>query len=101
MPISRGCTPTHTFSVPVDLTSAVALYVTYQQLGRTVIEKTLADCTVTANAIVTRLTQKETLRFAETPPVKIQIRAKLVDGSAHKSNVIVTTADELLKSGEI
>lgn len=101
MSIARGATISNIFTVPVDLTAAVAMYVTYQQGGRTVLEKKLADCEITATTITVDLSQEETLKFIENKAVKIQIRAKLPDGSAHKSNVIETTADELLKEGVI
>ena len=43
--IGRGTTPTNKFNVSMDLTEATVLYITYAQLGKTVIEKTLADVT--------------------------------------------------------
>lgn len=99
--ITRGATPTHEFTVTEDFTAAVACFITYQQNGQTVLEKGINDVTITATKISTTLTQEETLRFAEEKPVEIQIRIKLDDGSAHKSEVIKTTTDKLLKEGVI
>lgn len=101
MSIARGTTASNVFTVPIDLTDAVVMYITYQQLGRTVLEKTLDDCTVTATSITVNLSQQDTLKFSENRDVKIQIRARLIDGSVHKSQVIKTTSDELLKEGVI
>ena len=39
----RGTTPTNIFNVDVDLTTATAIYITYNQNGKTVFEKSLAD----------------------------------------------------------
>lgn len=100
MAISRGATPTNIFNVSVDLTSAEVLYVTYVQFGRTVLEKTIEECTVTSDTVTVSLSQNDTIKF-KMAPVKIQIRARLQDGSAHVSKVIETTATELLKQGVI
>ena len=105
--IRRGTTPTHTFTGSTDLTTATALFVTYAQSGKTVVEKSLSslsvemdpetgDCTVTV-----RLTQAETLAFDEKKPVEIQIRAAFSDGSALASNIINTSPARLLKEGVI
>lgn len=101
MSITRGATITNVFDVSIDLTDAVVLYITYKQYGRTVLEKQLEDCTVTQDKITVDLTQAESLKFAENKSVQIQIRARLSDNSAHVSNIMETTASELLKEGVI
>ena len=101
MAIARGATISNIFTVPVDLTTAVKMYITYDQFGRTVLEKTIEDCTIETNKITVDLSQEDSLKFAENKKVKIQIRAKLSDGSAHVSKIIETTAGELLKEGVI
>ena len=101
MSLAKGATISNIFTVPVDLTTAVAMFITYEQSGRCVLEKKLSDCTITPTKITVDLSQKDTLRFADNKPVKIQIRARLSDDSAHVSDVITTTAGELLKQGVI
>lgn len=101
MAIPKGATTLHTFNVPIDLTQAVVLYITYQSLGEIILEKQLDDCEVTTDCIKVNLSQEETLLFEDSVRVKIQIRARLYDGSAVKSKVIETTTDELLKEGVI
>lgn len=96
----RGTTPTNTFSVDVDCTSAESIYITYSQHGKTIIEKTIADITVTAKEMTVVLTQEETLRF-RVAPVDIQIRVKFPDGKAIASRIIGTNADKILKEGVI
>ena len=99
----RGTTPTHVFHTDIDLTGAEVIYVTYQQCGKTVLEKEIRDITVEADSLSVKLTQAETLRFRQNPEatVKIQIRARWADGDAVASNVIQTTTKEVLKEGEI
>lgn len=95
--IGRGTSPTNTFEVPVDLTGAVALKIYYSQLGRVVIEKSLPDITVTADRLVTQLTQQETLRLKSTELVDIQIRARMPSGVALESEIITTDVGRVLK----
>jgi hypothetical protein len=98
----RGTTPTHIFTVDVDLSTAVAIYITYEQNGRNLVEKDISDITVAEDAethektLTTTLTQGETLRF-RSGDVRIQIRAKFANGSAPASEMIYTTAEEILK----
>ena len=96
----RGTTPTNTFTVDVDLRQATELYVTYQQNGETIFEKTLEDVTVTETAIEIALTQEETLAFSKGM-VQIQIRAKFLDGAALASNILATSVEQILKDGVI
>ncbi|MDO4619960.1 MAG: hypothetical protein Q4B09_04990 [Lachnospiraceae bacterium] len=61
----RGSTPTHRFAVPIDLTGAT-VYITYQQNGKTALEKTGSDLIVTEQYIDVPLTQDDTLAFPRT-----------------------------------
>lgn len=97
----RGTTPTHTFTTDVDLTGATVLYLTYKQNGRIKVEKTIDDVTINPDSVQVTLTQKETLSFDDEGDVRIQIRARFPDDSAVASNIIKTTAQIILKEGEI
>lgn len=99
----RGTTPTHTFCTDLDMTDAEVIYVTYQQNGKTVLEKTREDVEVDGNKVIVKLTQEETLLFERRRdiPVRIQIRARWALGNAVASNIIETTAKEILKEGVI
>lgn len=95
----RGSTPTNTFTVDIDLTGAT-VFISYEQKGKVVIEKTGEDLTITPESIVLRLTQEDTLAF--TPgDVLIQIRYVFPNGVADGSNIIRTTADRIIKDGVI
>lgn len=99
--IRRGTTPEHTFITSLNLSGAESLYITYQQRGKTVLEKTLEDCLLTEDSITVRLSQEDTLKFNWKEDVEIQIRAVLSDGAALASNIMVASAQRILKEGEI
>jgi hypothetical protein len=103
----RGTTPTHTFRVPIDLTSASVVSLVYaqgfdieKQEYNILVEKEKPDMTITPTTVTVTLTQEETLRFAEGV-VLMQIRARMPNGKAPKSKVKTTSADKLLKEGVI
>ena len=98
--MKRGTTPTNTFKTNIDLTGAT-VFLTYSQRGRVVLEKTGDDLEISAEAIVTRLTQKDTLGFDALQKVSIQIRYVFPDGIAGASNIMTVTVGEILKDGEI
>jgi hypothetical protein len=97
----RGTTPINKFIVTdIDLSDAVAVYITYKQNGKTVIEKTMEDIEFEEGYLQVRLTQEETLKFKDHV-VYIQIRARFFDGSAIASNMIRTSVNNILKDGVI
>lgn len=97
--MKRGTTPTNTFEVDRDLTEA-KVFITYSQNGKTVFEKTGDDLVVTADKIKCTLSQTDTLALHEGM-VEIQIRYITELGAADASNIIRTTAERILKDGEI
>ena len=96
----RGTTPTNVFRTDVDLENASVLFVSYKQNGKVVLEKSLEDVSVKKTLVAVNLTQKETLLFQDGI-VTIQIRAKFPDNTAIASNLIRTTAEEIVKDSEI
>ena len=48
MSIPRGTTPINYFTVPIDLSEAAVVYLTYAQNGKMVVEKEKDDITFTA-----------------------------------------------------
>ena len=107
--MTRGTTPTHTFTLPDDLTSATisALYITYAQGSKTVLEKTLSDVTINGGVITCTLTQADTLKFevldqhCGCDKVAIQVRMKTSDGTAMASDIMRIPVMDVLKDGEI
>ena len=107
--MTRGTTPTHTFTLPDDLTSATisALYITYAQGSKTVLEKTLSDVTINGGVITCTLAQADTLKFevldqhCGCDKVAIQVRMKTSDGAAMASDIMRIPVMDVLKDGEI
>ena len=107
--MTRGTTPTHTFTLPDDLTSATisALYITYAQGSKTVLEKTISDVTINGGVITCTLTQADTLKFevlaqhCGCDKVAIQVRMKTSDGTAMAPDIMRIPVQDVLKDGEI
>lgn len=98
----RGTTPTHTFTLPegIRVQDFTVIYITYFQNGSPVLEKEKSDMTLEGNVIRLNFSQADSLLFG-AGPVKIQLRAKTADGKAVASEIVTTTAKEVLKDGEI
>lgn len=98
----RGTTPTHTFTLPegIRVQDFTVIYITYSQNGSPVLEKEKTDMTLEGNVIRLAFSQADSLLFG-AGPVKIQLRAKTADGKAVASEIVTTTAKEVLKDGEI
>ena len=93
----RGTTPTHIFTVDIDLTDASAVFITYSQLREVVLEKGMDDLTITPEEISVKLTQEDTIAFHDEYDVEIQIAAKFEDGSVIRSQIIRTDVQRILK----
>ena len=98
----RGTTPTNTFSLPdeISVDDFNVIFLTYSQYGRIVCEVGMDRMSIAGHTIQIVLTQAETLQFVPGA-VQIQMRGRMKDGRAIASNVITTTAKEVLKDGEI
>lgn len=99
--IAKGCTVKNTFTIPFSETEIETIFITYGQKGEVVLEKSLADCTFDNGAVSVDLLQEDTLKFCDCAGVQIQIRVKLTNGTATKSNILHVFTDELLKDGVI
>lgn len=87
----RGTTPKHIFTLKQDPSIFKEFIITYQQYGKTVIEKRKADCEIQDNSLVLTLTQEETLKFEEDrsprDSVRIQIKALTTDGKVFATEI--------------
>ena len=107
--MTRGTTPTHTFTLPDNLKTATlsAVYITYAQRGETVLEKTLSDVTINNGVIICTLTQADTLKFevldqhCGCDKVDVQVRLKTSGGVAMASDIMPVPIRDILKDGEI
>lgn len=96
----RGTTPKLTFTLPHEFDIS-ALFITFEQDGKQILEKTLEDVEVEGVKITLSLTQADTLAFTAPSDVKIQIRLKDSEGNAVASRVMKAGVDEILKDGVI
>lgn len=96
----RGTTPTLEFVLPFDTNLLAEAYVTLAQIGDVVLDKPLSECTLDGDKMTVKLTQEDTLKL-KTGQVEIQIRAKTIDGDVIASDIILTSAQKILKDGVI
>lgn len=97
----RGTTPTLQFKLPFETSLLSAVYITFAQNEKAVIEKELHDCTAEGRTLTLRLTQEDTLKLVHSANVAIQLRAKTNAGEALASNIITTSVYKILKDGVI
>ncbi len=98
--VGRYTTPTHIFTVPLDTSKITLLNIAYQQAGKIVLEKALADATMGEQTISVKLTETETAKFMAKYPVLIQLRVGI--GSTRlNSGVITASVDDVLKDGAL
>lgn len=99
----RGTTPTHKFKLPFLSEDIEKAFVTYDQAGKTVVEKSkenavFVDDTENESTIMSVvLTQAETLAMKDNERLSIQVRVLLKNGTACASNIVYTTVEKILK----
>lgn len=92
----RGTTPTLTLTTDVDLSNAEVLYVTFQQCGVDIFEKTKDEVKIDGMTCEITLTQEDTLALSPRYPCYVQIRGRNPDGVA-----FATYPPEEIDVGEI
>lgn len=97
----RGTTPTIEFDLPFAYEELDVLYITFNQNGKTVFEKTLDDCKCEEKAWSCKLTQEDTLNLTDRYDVEIQLRGKNKAGVAFKSDIERRDVGRILKDGVI
>lgn len=99
--IPRGCTAQNTFTFPFTASEVAALWVTYVQMGSTVLERGLDECTIGGGTVTIDLSQEDTLKLLPGQKIQIQLRVRLTNGTVTKSNILTTQTDDVLKDGAI
>lgn len=104
--ITRGTTPTITYTFKVvNPTEITVAELTIKQGDETLIERSLDTATVVSTdqlrALEWTLTQAETLSLLTRPYAEMQLRYKLLDGSAHATKITTFPPGVILKDGEI
>lgn len=99
----RGTTPTLEFTLPFDTSLIAEMYVTIAQGEKTVLEKTLSDCSCSGTSVSLALTQEDTLRLQQQPHsrAEMQIRVRTTAGEALASDIMRVYVGRILKEGVI
>ena len=99
----RGTTPTHTFLCDLKQEDIENIYVTYEQRGQLMFEKTIDDITFldSGKGFVLRLTQEDTLKLDPKYSVEFQIRVKMKNGTALANEIMKRPVSDILKDEEI
>jgi len=84
--MTQGSTPTHTFTLPFDLTG-MKVRVVYAQMKQVVIRKEDDDLTVEGDTVTLTLTQQDTLRLRSDQKVEIQLKVLTAAGDALVSDI--------------
>ena len=98
----RGTNPKLKFELPGPVTLSV-LYITFQQNGTTVLEKTLDDVSYDreAGVIDLMLTQEDTLCFNAKEPLWVQLRLRDNLDNAVASEPMRVDVGDIFKDGVI
>ena len=101
--ITRGTTPTITFTTPFNANMIVAGFITFTLRGKIIFDVDINDEAVTVEdeAIKLKLTQEQTLMFDEDDANKVQIRLLLTTDDAVASNEVEIPIGGILREGEI
>lgn len=94
----QGTTPTHVFRLPIDTSTIQKLRITYSQFGKTVLEATEADCTMSEKEIRFKLTQQDTLQFTPLTAVDLQIKVLTIDNNVMASKILSLSVEKILNS---
>lgn len=93
----RGSTPKITITTNIDFSTCEQAYISFYQKGIKRFEKTLEDCTIEGTKLSFTLTQRETMSLTHGSNVRVQLRAKLSDGTIKTSNIKEYKVNEILK----
>ncbi len=100
--MTRGTTPDLEITLTgVDVTTLTSLYITINQTGETVLEKTLDDVTIVDDVIHVAFTQEETLTLTAREPIAVQARGITDSGAAFATNIRRLPVRPILKDGVI
>lgn len=93
---SRGSTPTHSFTLPFNMSMVEEIRISYSQGNKKILTKTLRDADVSENGIFITLSQEETLKFKAGENAEIQLKIKTTSEKVINSNIIYMLVEETL-----
>lgn len=92
----KGTTPTHVFTLPVNVDVIKTIRIIYAQGGVERVTKSTEDCTMEGNRVTVKLTQEDTFAFMEDECVEVQVRVLTTSGDALASRIIRVHCRECL-----
>lgn len=72
--IIQGTTPTHTFTLPFDISNVKDVMITYRQDNGIVFIKNLKDCVLQDNQILVDLSQQDTFELSHKYLLTIELK---------------------------
>ena len=99
--IFKGSTPTLSFETNAPLDNYTEIYLTLEQCGIFILEKTKSDVKIVENNIEIELTQEETMLLSHKYDIEAQLRIKYADGAALTSEINTFNIGRVLKNGVI
>lgn len=100
MNIKRGSMPTITITLGFDANLLDVFYLTFAQVKRVVLEKTLTEATRNGESLIFELSQEDTLALSASSGVEIQGRGRAGTKTV-ETDILETTVDRILKDGVI
>jgi hypothetical protein len=101
MVMTPGATPTHFFNLPISTDEVAALRITYEESGKTVLQKEMEDCELKDKQIIVKLSQEDTLKFGSNVIVRMQVKVRTTGGDVLVSEVIKKSTNIVLDKEKI
>ena len=92
----RLSTPTHTFTLDIDMMIVKTIRIVYAQDDSVILVKRGEDVLIDGNTVSVRLTQEETRLFSASSTVSIQLDILTTDGDVLHSDIIKTLVQDVL-----
>lgn len=101
MVIFRGTTPTVGYRLPFPASELAEASIALAQNQTVIVEKNLSECDRVDDRISVVLTQEETLKLDAKKPVEVQLRVRLLTGTALATDPESVPAGRILRDGVI
>lgn len=95
--MTRGTTPTHRFTLPVDAEKVNNIRALYGQEGMCVLKLDFERFTLDGTSAAVTLTQEETLKFSNNGAAQVQLRVLTTDKKSLVSNIEIASVGRLLE----
>ena len=99
----RGTTAKIKYNLRHPLTSDMIAKakISFKHVGKVILTKHTADCTIKDNAVEARLTREDTLKFPDDQYIKVQLEVETTSGDVLKTKAQTVYSNELLDDGSL